>query len=352
MARQTAAPWFRKSKNCWYATVDGGRKVSLGIRGLENRTQAAKAWHRLMAGEPSVKPPENAVKPQQKAEEPKTGATVRSVINAFLADGEGRMTKGCLRNYRIYLEPFAAAYDGRHADSIAPTEAEAYARKPEWSATYRANFLGTLMTAYRWAVRQGLLPASPLEHVRKPTKKSRGTTAVISEAEHSRLLSVADSLMRDYLTVLWHTGARPGEVAGLTAEQVQLANSGIIPLTEHKTAHKGKARCLILTAEALTVLKRRAEVVVSGLLFRGRDGELTAQAIGSRMRTLCGRAGIRRLTVYGYRHTFATDALAKGVPDATVAAILGHSSTAMLHKHYSHLTARADVLRKAVGQVR
>jgi uncharacterized protein (TIGR03066 family) len=161
-----------------------------------------------------------------------------------------------------------------------------------------------------------------------------------------------NELMRDYLTVLWLTGARPGEVAGLTAEQVQTATNGVIPLTEHKTTHKGKARCLILTPEALSILKRRAENVGSGLVFRGRDGELTAQAIGSRMRTLCNRSGIRRLTVYGYRHTFATDALAKGLPDATVAALLGHSSTAMLHKHYSHLTARADVLRKAACRVR
>ena len=54
----------------------------------------------------------------------------------------------------------------------------------------------------------------------------------------------------------------------------------------------------------------------------------------------------------GYWHSFAIDVLANGVPDATVAALLGHSSTAMLHKHYSHLTARADVLRKAASMVR
>ena len=39
---------------------------------------------------------------------------------------------------------------------------------------------------------------------------------------------------------------------------------------------------------------------------------------------------------YGYRHGFATDAAA-GVPDAQVARLLGHSSTVMLHRHYSHL---------------
>jgi integrase len=53
-----------------------------------------------------------------------------------------------------------------------------------------------------------------------------------------------------------------------------------------------------------------------------------------------------------YRHTFATDALANGVPDAQVAALLGHSGTAMLHKHYAHLGARAKALRDALDKVR
>jgi integrase len=55
---------------------------------------------------------------------------------------------------------------------------------------------------------------------------------------------------------------------------------------------------------------------------------------------------------YGYRHGFATDALAQGVPDAQVAALLGHSGTAMLHRHYAHRGAKAKVLREALGRVR
>jgi integrase len=44
-------------------------------------------------------------------------------------------------------------------------------------------------------------------------------------------------------------------------------------------------------------------------------------------------------TAYGFRHSFATDALSNGVPEAHVAALLGHSSTTMLHRHYSHVGA-------------
>src|SRR5262249_10940502 len=76
------------------------------------------------------------------------------------------------------------------------------------------------------------------------------------------------------------------------------------------------------------------------------------------MASLRKKTGVKAIA-YGYRHTFATDALASGVPDAQVAALLGHSGTSMLHKHYAHLLsktkfcvrlwAKSDSVRKAKG---
>jgi integrase len=70
------------------------------------------------------------------------------------------------------------------------------------------------------------------------------------------------------------------------------------------------------------------------------------------MRKAARSAGLSRRIAYGYRHAFATDALAAGVPDAQVAELLGHASTAMLHKHYSHLSTRVKVLTDAAKVVR
>jgi integrase len=64
------------------------------------------------------------------------------------------------------------------------------------------------------------------------------------------------------------------------------------------------------------------------------------------------KAGIPHATAYGHRHTFATDARSNGVPDAQVAELLGRSGTAMLHRHYAHLTARVKALWDALGRVR
>jgi integrase len=123
-------------------------------------------------------------------------------------------------------------------------------------------------------------------------------------------------------------------------------------LNEHKMAHLGKSRVIFLCPEAVSVLREQIATHPQGLLFPGQGGQkMTAQAIGRRLARLCEKAGLKAIA-YGYRHGFATDALANGVPDAQVAELLGHSGTAMLHRHYAHLTARSQVLKGALGKVR
>src|SRR5262249_55272274 len=101
------------------------------------------------------------------------------------------------------------------------------------------------------------------------------------------------------------------------------------------------------------MLKRQRERYPSGPLLRNRCGRpWTGWAIVKAMQATRERAGLTGKVAYGLRHTFATDALANGVPDAQVAELLGHQGTAMLHKHSSHLTARARALRDALGRVR
>jgi integrase len=166
------------------------------------------------------------------------------------------------------------------------------------------------------------------------------------------LCAHATPFFRAFLQLLWLTGARPGEIAGLQADDIDLAQR-VAVLNEHKTAHLGKVRVLFLSAEAVAILRERIAAHPQGLLFPGKEGKrLTAQAIGRPLAWLCGKAKVKPCIAYGYRHAFATDALTRGIPDAQVAALMGHSGTAMLHKHYAHLTARAKVLRDALDKVR
>ena len=104
--------------------------------------------------------------------------------------------------------------------------------------------------------------------------------------------------------------------------------------------------------ELVEMLKGLAEHHGSGPLLLNRLGKpWTPKAIAWALLKVREKAGVKAIA-YGYRHTFATDGLANGLPETHVAGLLGHGSTAMLHKHYSHLTAKAGVLRNAAALVR
>jgi integrase len=193
---------------------------------------------------------------------------------------------------------------------------------------------------------------NPLLGVCKPPKVSRGMEALLSREEYARILDAATPPFRIFLRVLYASGARPGEVAAITAENLD-ADAGLVRLADHKTAYKGFRRVIYLTPEAVALLLSERERCRSGPLLRNNRGEAwTENAIGIAMRRTRARAGIPHAIAYGLRHSFATDALANGVPDAQVAELLGHSGTAMLHKHYAHLGAKAKALRDALSRVR
>ncbi len=332
-------PWFRSNKNTWYATV-GGKKISLGVRGKENKADAMKAWHRLMA--------DGKTTPEARAEVP----TLTKLITAFLADAEARLKPATVRGYRDFLNPFADQHGQLRADRLNPALALAYARNPAWSNSTRHGFLSVLSITFRWAERTGLLTANPLKHLSKPPMESRGASALVGDEAHAKLLQAAPAYFKPFLALLHLTGARPGEVAAITAENFD-EDTGIVRLKEHKTARHGRNRIIFLPAAAIALLKELKGQHRTGNLLRNRVGQpYTKNAIVHMMASLRKKTGVKGTTAYHYRHCFATDALANGVPDAQVAALLGHSGTTMLHRHYAHLTSKAQALRQALANVR
>jgi integrase len=353
MARPSK-PWFRASKGTWYVTVDG-KKVSLGVKGEENAKAAIQAWHCLMAerGEPEQEPtPEVKAEPNPQAEgEP----TVEAVVKAYLADCEGRIGSKPLHDYRRYLTAFAERFGPAVASALTSAQAEAYARKPTWSASTQHDFLGILASAFNWAERSRLIDRTPLVGLRKPPKASRGAKCAVSAEQVKTLLAYADAHgdteFAALVRFLWLTGCRPSEAGGLMVEAVKWDERCVV-LEKHKTAHRGKVRVIYLSEEALAVLRQQRAEHPQGYLFRRpTGGQWTTHSITGKFGRVCRKAGVK-VCSYDFRHGFATDALSRGLPDAVVAELLGHSGTSTLHRHYSHLTARSQVLRDAMEKVR
>jgi len=145
---------------------------------------------------PLESPQEPAQTHKKPKAEPKAEAkpvSVESVITAFLGDTANRVGGETQLGYRKYLVPFAARYGSRPAESLTVTEAEAYARKPEWSSTYRANVLSTLITAYRWADGRARSGTAADSGARRPAPSHRPRAAQPGACADPAPATVADS---------------------------------------------------------------------------------------------------------------------------------------------------------------
>lgn len=278
--------------------------------------------------------------------------TVREWSKDFLADAGRRLKPNTLNWYRRSLTDFATDFDRRNLADLTPQEIENWVRKHTgWGLTTQAHVLSILDIAFRRAHRRGWIPRNPLASITKPTRRSRGETAVITAEEHSQLLASASSAFRKVLQVLHATGARPSEVSAITAENFD-EDAGVVRLLDHKLAHRGKKRTLYLTPQVIELLKQERGKFVTGPLLRNQRGNRWKKdAIVLAMRRLRKRTGIKA-TAYFYRHTLATDALANGVPEAHVAELLGHSSTQILHRVYSHLGTKSKLMGDSLRRVR
>jgi integrase len=328
VGRVSEGPWYRSGKNSWYANVDG-RQIALGVRGETNRREALTAWHKLIAAPVSV----------------------RELVEQFLADAAARLKPNTVRIYRYDLGTLTERIGNVPAAKVAPVQLANWLRGLGVAPTTQGMMLRSAGACFGWAVRAGLLTDNPVRRVPKPRSSTRSESALISPETHAKLLAAATPEFGLVLRILYATGARPSEVCGITTAVFD-PDSGVVKLRVHKSDHTGKPRLLFLPAALASEIKALSERYKTGPLLRSRKGVAwTGRSITQAMRRACRTAGVKAIA-YGYRHTFATDGLANGIPEAHVAGLLGHSSTAMLHRHYSHLTSQANVLRNAAALVR
>ncbi|AMV26273.1 site-specific tyrosine recombinase XerC [Gemmata sp. SH-PL17] len=335
--QKTGSPWYRKGKDSWYVWHDG-KQVFLA-RGKSNKSEAFARFSELLNDPNSVK----------------QGArfTVADLVTEFEKSAAERVTPGTLTAYRSILKPFTTTFGTRDPAELTPPQVIDWASRGKWSSATRRYALMVVCTVYSWAEKLGRVLPNPLKGMKKPPAKSRGAEVLIDIELHARILEVVSPAFRLFLQAVRETGARPGEVARVEAKDVSW-DAGCWVLTEHKTARTGRVRTIYLPQSVLSLCRTLADKHPTGPLFRNNRGERWRktgwkQAMGRAQRKL----GLnRRPLTSGYRHTFATDALEAGVPDTHLAELLGHSTTAMIHRHYGHLSEKGRALKNSLDRIR
>lgn len=380
-------PFFRKPRGIWYVEIDG-KQLNLG----RDRDEAFKQYHELM------------IAPRR--QQPLTSASVITIIDLFLEWVHKNRAPDTYEWYRQRLQQFAERYPDMRVSTLKPFHVEQWIADRNFAKTTRRNYFRSIKTCLRWAVKQGHLEHNPLEALEMPGSDRR--EVYFSPEQFERVLSFArDECFRELLVVTYRSGCRPQESLIVTAEYVDLENARWV-FPKSKAKGKQAPRIVYLEDESLNITKRLMLKHPTGPLFRNVNGDpWTTEAINcvfDRIQIRMGREALAkdsiqpavqeikefaktlkptairrgverkktaaelkeeakrklfqriskrvapRCSLYALRHSWATNALKRGVDPLTVALLMGHKDPSMLARVYQHLSHSPDHMLERARQ--
>lgn len=303
-----------------------------------------------------------------------------TAVAEFLQHCEGRHqdhpnTTARVRTSMASLQEF---FENRTVAAITVPDIERY--KAWRLAEHRVKLitlrhdLDALSKSFRWAVTMKVATANPVSGVSKPSTESAIRMHIFTVNEEKLYFAKAKARsvdLHDLAKIMLHQGLRPEETLALQKKHVDFT-AGTLLVEAGKT--KAARRLLYMTDETRIVLLRRiAETEAEFAQHESRRAKLarelktTVDVIrdrdlqrsrfifparrfgkrGSRHLSLSGLENVQNYVlkacaeegmeipavIYDFRHTFATRAAEQGMPLATLAAILGHSSIRLVQRY-------------------
>ena len=304
--------------------------------------------------------------------EPSKLSLNRYLEEEWLPSIEASVRPTTLRNYRDLYEAYVKPTFGRaQLVNVTPARLNAYyaellaggrrARDGGLSPKTVRNVHSMLHKALSDATRWGHLPRNPVG-LAAPPKPARPEMKVWSPEQ---LRAFVEFTGNDRLAAAWlllvTTGMRRGEVLGLAWKNVDFINGRLavvqsmsvvnyhdVRLVQPKTA-KGRRSLALdpttvasLQAHRVRQLEERLQWseawVASDLVFTRENGTtIHPQRMTSWFEHLARDAGLPKIRLHDLRHSYATAALAAGVPAKVMSERLGHASVMITLDTYSHI---------------
>jgi len=347
--RPKGLPWHRSYDNSWYVTLHWQRhKLTTvdgkPIKGAEQQQAALDAHARLRLQIQAA--PKRAV-----------DWTVARVCETYLQKVNKEDGARHLENSTAWLNNLCRFCGALSVDEFdAQTLDKWIASNPGWKSVNSIRgivsvVLAAFNYAHRYHKKQGC-PVNPIAEYKLPT--GHGRIVFFTDDEIKQVLAASpNQAFADFWQFCLLTGARPSEVAKLTAEHLRQENGKtffVIDAVEadgsygHKAAKKtGKARVIIVPDCAVELLNKKllAAPVGTGLtLFRSTTGApITRSNWVQTWQRIKKATGIKK-PLYTTRHTFAKWVLAGrfngGVaqPLYVVAGLLGITQK-VAEQHYA-----------------
>ena len=375
-------PCYRKSRDTWYVQVDG-HQVNLG----RDREAAFLRYHQLMAV------PEQERRIGQ--ENAGAGMRLAELFDLFLDWVLQHRSADTYAWYQYRLQRFADRFPDITIGQLRPYHVQQWVDSyPDHTPTTTRNYMRCLKRCVRWAKTLGYVDSNPIEHLAMPAGLPR--EVYIDPQQFAELLSLTpDECFIDLMTVTYETGCRPQESLRIEIRHIDLKNQRwVLPRSEAKG--KEAPRVVYLSDKAVAIMRRLMADRTTGYLFLNSRGKpWTTSAVSCAFQRIQHRMGMaemkrqginvstesiaqfvptlsktqrvgkkivaktdaelrheakRKLTyqlaqesapkysLYALRHSWATNALQRGVDALTVAILMGHKDPSQLAKVYQHLS--------------
>lgn len=198
--------------------------------------------------------------------------------------------------------------------------------------------ISIIKAALTWAAEdEELIETNPVAQFKCPRGEEKKTVPP-SPAEARRILAVAPPHVYRAVLLSFYLGVRvgPSELFKLTWEYVDMER-GVVNVPAAKKNKTVSWREVGISADLAPLLMSWGEADGWQGPLVHYDGHAITHMKRAWASTLKAAGIERSLTPYSLRHAFATYALSNGADIGALAKIMGHSSTAMIHRHYQHV---------------
>lgn len=265
---------------------------------------------------------------------------------------EKRMRERSIRDYMLVAQEISQNFDlvGPLTYRQVNDSLKALKEKLNWSQGTIYKYSICTRHLFKWLQREEYRPDNPypFSEWRKPRP---ATPKFLIESQFNALVEDPHLTHQELtlLYMLWDTGARIGEIAQISQEEVNF-DIGIVNIPYEKSkgnySHRNvpiSNRCMGLLHEQFGYARKRGH---HKSIFLGSDNlpmttsglQKVVAAIGMRSSPL---RPVMRLSAHQFRHSFGIRMIEKGVPQVIVQKWLGHQSLQMT-SHYISLEANSS----------